>query len=293
MAKEIKKSHETFDLNFIDGENVRWCYNTDQHHAVDKYGNVYDRKGDKLVRKFLKPNRFGYILLGGIYYNGKRMCKYAHTLVAEAFICPQPSPKHQINHINENKADNCVSNIEWVTAKENCQKYHEGQKEKGIKHSRPKWKKKYDIVECDLDWNPVRAFTSIREAGVTIAIEEGTPEKWNSIATQISYMISGKYGSHTVHGRKFKLTDDDKKAYIEKTNKKKLTLDEIELVEKMREAAKKMKEAREQENNQGSKEVLSGGSKTLVIHKLDVNKNNMSTIEVECGPDGRIDLAKI
>ena len=76
------------------------------------------------IGKILKPylSGFGYSTVA-LRVGGKSVRLSVHRLVAVAFIGLPPTPHHEINHRNGFKADNYVSNLEWVTPSEN--RYHE------------------------------------------------------------------------------------------------------------------------------------------------------------------------
>ena len=62
------------------------------------------------------PNNYMKVLLSK---EGKQQIYLVHRLVAQAFI-PNPDNKPEIDHINTDRTDNRVENLQWVTRKENC-----------------------------------------------------------------------------------------------------------------------------------------------------------------------------
>jgi hypothetical protein len=71
--------------------------------------------------KELLPNRVGagYLAVGYKLAN-KLHREYVHRLVAEVFLPSEPC-KNEINHIDGDKTNNSVSNLEWVTHAQNHQ----------------------------------------------------------------------------------------------------------------------------------------------------------------------------
>ena len=53
-----------------------------------------------------------------LYKNGKIKTYYIHKLVAAHFI-PNPDNYKEVNHKDENKSNNCVSNLEWCSREYN------------------------------------------------------------------------------------------------------------------------------------------------------------------------------
>jgi hypothetical protein len=80
-------------------------------YQVSNLGNVFSLK--KKRKMIGQKNNGGYI-----YVKLNKKQKYIHRLVAISFI-DNENNFPQINHIDENKANNNVKNLEWCTAKYN------------------------------------------------------------------------------------------------------------------------------------------------------------------------------
>ena len=89
-------------------------YEVSDQGRVKSLGNNKSRK-----EKILKPgkNNFGYLKVN-LYKDGHKKYLFVHRLVAEAFI-QNPNNLETINHKDEMKTNNTVSNLEWMTQGDN------------------------------------------------------------------------------------------------------------------------------------------------------------------------------
>lgn len=96
------------------------CKGYEKQYLVYNDGRVWSIRSNK----FLKPCKCtnGYLRYT-LYKNGRAKQHYAHRLVAIQFI-PNPHKLPQVNHKDENKENNHVDNLEWVTARRNCNYGH-------------------------------------------------------------------------------------------------------------------------------------------------------------------------
>ena len=91
---------------------------TDFDYAISNTGKVASMKKGWLVLKG-RRNSQGYVHVDLCDGKGGARNVKVHILVAEAFLGPKPTPKHEVNHKNGVKADPNVENLEWVTRSEN------------------------------------------------------------------------------------------------------------------------------------------------------------------------------
>ena len=124
-------------------------------YQVSSCGRVKSLKRKNVLKeKILKPyvDKDGYLTVA---LNNPRKTFLVHRLVAEAFI-PNPDNLPQVNHKDENKQNNVVSNLEWCDVKYNNE-YNNGQKRRAIKRLKP-------ILQYTLEGEFVREWESAIQA---------------------------------------------------------------------------------------------------------------------------------
>lgn len=90
------------------------------NYKIFENGEIFSYTKNKFLNKRISNTGYYFVEL----YDGfRRTSKNIHRLVAENFI-PNPFNLYTVNHINGDKLDNNVSNLEWMSLSENLSHAH-------------------------------------------------------------------------------------------------------------------------------------------------------------------------
>lgn len=91
------------------------------YYQINNCGEIRNVRTNKKIKPFL--NKYGYLQVT-LCKNKKTKLFRVHRLVSLCFL-PKVKGKELINHINGNKKDNRVENLEWCNASENIKHAYE------------------------------------------------------------------------------------------------------------------------------------------------------------------------
>ena len=87
-----------------------------QKYEISNFGKIRNIKTQRIRKAKINNKGYEQIIL---FINSKPKSYYVHRLVASNYI-KNPNHYKEINHINENKLDNRVCNLEYCDTKYNC-----------------------------------------------------------------------------------------------------------------------------------------------------------------------------
>ena len=124
-----------------------------EKYEVSNLGRVRNIKSGIVLKPWITKD--GYLRHHLYGHNNKKKNLFLHKIIATAFI-ENLEEKSQVNHIDENKLNNDLSNLEWCTAKENS--IH------GTRIKRIAEKHFKKVIQLDLNDNVLNEFESMVQA---------------------------------------------------------------------------------------------------------------------------------
>ena len=161
-------------------------------YAVTNDGKVYSKKTNKFIKPSIGSKGYFQVCLT---VDGKKRTVKVHRIVAETFI-PNPEGKPQVNHIDGNKRNNCVENLEWCTNSEN--QIHSYRVIGNENHGGDGWKTPVICVEMNKTYCSARA--AARDTGVCVSniIRACQKKRKTAGGFHWNYVNGGrKYGKNT------------------------------------------------------------------------------------------------
>lgn len=170
----------------------------ENRYQVSTYGRVRsvpryvsNHTGELLVKgKVLsqRTNKKGYMCIDIVRNDGKRCYYGVHRLVALTFL-QNPLNKPQVNHIDGNKVNNHIDNLEWCTNSENEKHaFRMGLNKVSGRAGKPKRR----VAKIDLNTGET--------LGVYESIAEAAKENGIASSSNISLCCKKTYGRKTIGG---------------------------------------------------------------------------------------------
>lgn len=97
----------------------KWIKGYEEKYSCTMDGLVYSHKKSGGIKPVGSQGVNGYIQLN-LSKDGIKEFKLAHRIIAETFI-PNPDALPNVDHIDEDKTNNKVSNLRWCSHQQNME----------------------------------------------------------------------------------------------------------------------------------------------------------------------------
>jgi hypothetical protein len=175
-----------------------------ENYSISNFGNAINNKTNK--RLTLKLMGDGYVRIG-LMKDKKSVYFSAHRLVALHFI-PNPENKKTVNHIDRNRSNNIVDNLEWATQREQTIHTHKNIVKKWSSGVRSVWRidkntneklQCYDSITMASQWVNENVYNNSKKTTAVIIVciskvclKQKGINKRNGV--KIEYEINTAYG---------------------------------------------------------------------------------------------------
>lgn len=150
---------------------IKFYETTYENYLISKCGKVYSLKRNKIMKPSIITSGYEKIMIKNKKIKLNKNVT-VHRLVAETFI-PNPNNLPCVNHIDGNKRNNDINNLEWCNQKENIRHSWDNKLSKYTK----KGKKYCPVYATNKTSGFIYEFESIREAGRVLKVNQSNITK--------------------------------------------------------------------------------------------------------------------
>ena len=137
------------------------------NYSVSNLGNVKNNKTGLILKQFSRSKTCRYLSVN-LCNKGKMKTFSVHQLILKAFIeNPNPELYNQIDHIDNNKLNNNLSNLRWCSHSQNNRNKYSSRNKKGCITIQKDGRKKKYRFQYNLNYKQTyKSFFTLREAQI-------------------------------------------------------------------------------------------------------------------------------